>query len=323
MKNKTILIVGGAGFIGSHVNKMLNKAGYQTIVLDNLSNGNRSTVQNGEFIHGEMSDKTILDQIFQKNKIDAVMHFAAYIDVGESVLNPVKYYFNNVVNTLNLLTTMIDHHVKTFIFSSTAAIFGNPQTQFIDENHPMNPINPYGESKLMVEKILQSFDNAYGLKFTALRYFNAAGGDPEGKIKNFQTRSTNLIPIILKGLKSENGILTINGIDYPTSDGTCIRDYIHIEDLGSAHIQAMEKLFEGSHSDFFNLGNGIGFSIYDVIQAAESVTQKKVKFQKGPRRPGDPPFLVANSSKAIQKLGWKPKFSSLETIITDAWKAIE
>jgi UDP-glucose 4-epimerase len=318
---QTILVAGGAGFIGSHVNKMLNRAGYRTLVLDNFSQGHPLTVKNGQLIEADIGDRSALNAIFAKEKIDAVMHFAAFIDVGESVRNPAKYYFNNVVNTLTLLETMIAHGVKTFIFSSSAAIFGIPQTSYIAEDHPCCPINPYGESKWMVEKMLRDFDVAYGLRFCTLRYFNAAGGDPQGEIKNYQTQPTNLIPLILRSLKSSQDPLTIFGTDYPTSDGTCIRDYIHIEDLGAAHIQSMEKLFAGAPSACYNLGNGQGYSVRDVIKATEAVTGKKVSFKEGPRRPGDPPILVAKADKAWQELGWKPQYAALEKMIEHAWMA--
>lgn len=322
MNTKTILIAGGAGFIGSHVNKMLNQAGYHTVVLDNLSKGNRNTILNSPFVEGDISSSNDLDHIFTNFKIDAVMHFAAFIDVGESVKNPAKYYSNNVTHTLTLLNAMIKHQVKTFIFSSSAAIFGIPQQIPVSENHPCNPINPYGESKLMVEKILRDYDIAYGLKSCCLRYFNAAGGDPEGIIKNFQTQVTNLIPLILRGLMSEKP-LTIFGTDYSTPDGTCVRDYVHIEDLGTAHIKGMERLFDGFPSEHYNLGNGHGYSVREVIQAAESVTSKKVNVKEGARRPGDPGVLVADSSKAFRELGWKPQYPSLEIMINHAWRALQ
>lgn len=321
-KLPTILIAGGAGFIGSQVNKMLNKAGYKTLILDNLSQGNALTVQSGELIKGDIGDKHLLSQIFSTHSIEAVMHFAAFIDVGESVREPSKYYFNNVVNTLTLLNTMIEHNIKKFIFSSSAAIYGYPTQDFIAENHPCHPINPYGETKWMVEKILRDFDEAYQLKSCCLRYFNAAGGDPDGKIKNYQKKALNLIPIALHSLKT-NGQLTIYGTDYPTTDGSCIRDYIHIEDLGSAHILGLEKLLSGGPSTQYNLGNGRGHSVKEVIQATEKVTGKKLNVIEGPRRPGDPPLLLADASKAKNELGWSPQYPDLEIMIAHAWKALD
>jgi UDP-glucose 4-epimerase len=244
------------------------------------------------------------------------MHFAAYIDVGESVKDPIKYYQNNVVNTLNLLTAMLRHHIRHFVFSSTAAIFGNPVYPRISEDHPCHPLNPYGESKLMVEKMLHDLDTAYGLKFACLRYFNAAGGDPNGKIKNFQKYSSNLIPIILRNLKT-NLPVTIFGTDYATPDGTCIRDYIHIEDLGKAHLIVLKHLLSGGASTCYNLGNGKGFSVREVIDTVEKVLNQKVNVIEGNRRPGDPPILLADSIKAVAELEWHPLYS-LELMIEHA-----
>lgn len=321
MQKQTILIVGGAGFIGSYVNKMLHRAGYQTLVLDNLSVGYEEAVRYGTFIKGDMADTELLNQIFERYSIAAVMHFAAFINVGESVHNPAKYYFNNVVNTLNLLTAMMRHEVKTFIFSSSSAIFGQPEEFMIQEDQACHPINPYGESKWMVEKILRDFEVAYGLKFASLRYFNAAGGDPEGEIKNYQIHTaSNLIPRILRSLQTPDDFITIFGTDYPTRDGTCIRDYIHIDDLGIAHIKAMERLFNGAYSSFYNLGNGQGFSVKEVIQAVEKVLNKKVRVVEGARRPGDAAILLADASKAASELGWRPQYS-LEDMIEHAWNA--
>lgn len=319
---KTILVVGGAGYIGSHVNKQLDDAGYQTVVYDNLSTGSRKAVTRGTFIEGDIANSELLDEVFKAHKIDAVMHFAAFTDVGESVVNPLKYYHNNVCHTLNLLNAMQRNKVKIFIFSSTAAIFGLPQDDRITESHPQQPINPYGESKLMVEQILRDMDNAYGIRSCCLRYFNAAGGDPDQEVKNFKKKESNLIPVILRSLKNGDHSMTIFGTDYDTPDGTCIRDYIHILDLGQAHIQAMEQLFEGKPSCCYNLGNGQGFSVKEVIQAAEKVTQIPVKSVNGSRRQGDPPILLADSEKAFKELGWRPQFSNLEEMISHAWKAL-
>ena len=317
---KFILIVGGAGFIGSHVNKMLHRAGYETIVLDNLSCGHREAVRYGIFIEGDLADTALLNHIFESYSIEAVMHFAAFIDVGESVINPAKYYLNNVVHTLNLLTAMQRYEVKNFIFSSTAAIFGYPLEPLIKEDHPCKPINPYGETKWIIEKMVRDFEAAYGLKFCCLRYFNAAGGDPEVEIKNHQIQTSNLIPRILLSLKKSDSIVTIYGNDYSTPDGTCIRDYIHIEDLGTAHILAMEQLLVGSSSKCYNLGNGQGFSVKEVIHAVESVLSRKVQVVEGERRLGDPPILLADPTKATHELNWHPRYS-LEEMIEHAWRA--
>jgi len=322
MSLSNILVVGGAGFIGSHIAKMLSLKGYHPIVFDNLSTGHRDTVKEGTFILGDLAHPNDLDQVFSRHKITAVMHFAALIDVGESVIDPLKYYMHNVSYTLNLINAMHKYDVKTMIFSSSAAIFGDPSQPHVDENHPCFPVSPYGETKLMVEKILHRCDIAYGIKSSCLRYFNAAGGDPEGIIKNFKKKEHNLIPLILNSLKNPGKPLVIYGTDYPTFDGTCIRDYIHIEDLGSAHILAMEKLLRERTSTSYNLGNENGFSVRQVIKAAEAVTGLKVNVVEGARRPGDPHQLVASSQKAQKELGWSPRYPSLQDMITHAWRAL-
>ncbi len=322
MHKKNILVVGGAGFIGSHVNKMLHQAGYHTVVLDDLSQGNRKTVVHGVFIEGDMGDTPLLQNIFAEHAIDAVMHFAAFTDIGESVALPLKYYNNNVVKTLNLLEVMQHFSIKVFIFSSTAAIFGLPQESRITETHPCRPINPYGHSKLMIETILCDLDHAHAMRSCCLRYFNAAGGDPEGEIKRFKRKESNLIPVILNNLKHSEGKVTIFGSDYSTPDGTCIRDYIHIEDLGKAHIIVMEKLLNGAPSSCYNLGNGHGFSVRQVIAAISRVTGREIHIIEGARRIGDPPILVANAQKAHRELHWQPQYASLEVMIQHAWHAM-
>jgi len=316
----TILVTGGAGFIGSHINQMLQSAGYETVVLDNLSRGNRSSVS-GQFIEGDIADSDLLKAIFNKFHIDAVMHFAAYIDVGESVKHPALYYQNNVSGTLNLLNAMVNANVSNFVFSSTAAIYGHPITEKISENHPALPINPYGESKWMIEKILSSFEASYGLRFCSLRYFNAAGGNPQGKTHHPQNRCSNLIPVILRTLIDKQKKVTIFGNDYATRDGTCIRDYIHIADLGHAHIMALEKLLQGAKGNFYNLGNGNGFSVIEVIEAVEQALKKNVDKTFGDRRPGDPPILIADATKALNELNWQPKYS-LDEMIVHAWQGM-
>jgi UDP-glucose 4-epimerase len=321
MQNKKVLVVGGAGFIGSHVNKMLRQAGYETLVFDNLSLGNALSVAKSQFVLGDICQEDELNTLFTQNQFDGVMHFAAFTDVGESMTDPSSYYINNVSNTIKLLNAMRAHHVKYFIFSSSAAVYGIPNQQSIDETHPCQPINPYGQTKLIVEKILHDYDRAYGLKFCALRYFNAAGGDPEREIKNLKTKENNLIPLILRSIKGGDGSITVFGTDYPTFDGTCIRDYIHVCDLGTAHIKALEHLWNGSESTIFNLGNGNGFSVKQVIETVQNVTGFPVKVIEGPRRPGDPPYLLANSTKAKKELGWNPVYPDLETIVAHAWKA--
>lgn len=317
-----ILITGGAGFIGSYVNQLLQQQNYSTIILDNLSKGSPLAVKKGVFIEGDICDILFLDKLFSQYQIQAVLHFAALTDVGESVKNPYQYYQNNVVGTLNLLHTMQKHSVKNFIFSSTAAIFGIPQTIPVSETHPCHPINPYGHSKHFVEQILKDFDQAFGLKYCCLRYFNATGGDPQGILKNFKKQDHNLIPIILRKAAS-NQPISIFGTDYATPDGTCIRDYIHVHDLGCAHIAAMERLFQGSASENYNLGNGNGYSVKQVIHATEKVLGKQISVIEAERRAGDPPILVADSSKARLELEWIPQYPDLHTMISHAWEALK
>jgi UDP-glucose 4-epimerase len=318
---KTILITGGSGFIGAHVNKLLALSGYRTVILDNLSRSHSKTFKDSTFVKGDIGNREDLKKIFTQFSIDAVMHLAAYTDVGESVKNPSLYYHNNLVGTLTLLQSMLEHGVEICVFSSTAAIFGYPLQTSIDESHPCNPINPYGNTKWMAEKILQDLSTSSPLRFASLRYFNAAGGDPTGEVVVEKIKENNLIPIVLKGLIS-NKPITIFGTDYPTPDGTCIRDYIHVYDLATAHILCLEKLLHGAESDYFNLGNGQGFSVLQVIQAVEKVTGLKVNAINGERRAGDPPILIANSNKAYGKLHWKPSYPELETIIKHAWQSL-
>lgn len=301
---------------------MLVQANYKTIVLDNLSSGSRDTVLHGTFIEGDISDKKLLDNLFSSYTIDAVMHFAAYKDVGESVRDPLKYYINNVSGTLILLDAMVRHGIKVFVFSSSASIFGTPTTSLIDEDHPCNPENPYGQTKLMVEKILRDVDTAYGLRFSCLRYFNAAGGDPSGVIKVSFDKASNLIPVVLKAIKNSKPV-TIFGSDYTTSDGTCIRDYIHIQDLGQAHIAALKALLHGASSSFYNLGNERGYSVREVITAASAVTGSNVEIIEGSRREGDPSIVIASSVKAKTELYWKPLYPSLEAMIEHTLKAMK
>ncbi|HEV8051380.1 MAG TPA: UDP-glucose 4-epimerase GalE [Parachlamydiaceae bacterium] len=318
-----ILVVGGAGYIGSHVAKMLSLNNYHPIIFDNLSTGNEKAVTCGTLIKGDLANLQDLEEVFRNHHITAVMHFAALIDIGESVNNPLKYYTHNVTYSLNLLETMQKFGVKTLIFSSSAAIFGYPDEVPMPEDHACRPISPYGQTKLIVEKILEDCENAYGIRSSCLRYFNAAGGDPKGEIKNHKQRETNLIPLILRSLKDPNSHITIFGTDYPGIDGTCIRDYIHLEDLGSAHIRAMEKLLQGGKSTNYNLGNGNGFSVRQVIAAAEETTGLKVNVVEGPRRPGDPPILVADACKARTELNWNPVYPDLKEMISHAWMALE
>ncbi|MBU4534250.1 MAG: UDP-glucose 4-epimerase GalE [Euryarchaeota archaeon] len=315
-----ILIVGGAGYIGSHVNKVLNEKGYDTLILDNFSYGHQELVQWGEVVEGDLGDGELLDRIFQEYPITGVMHFAAFTYVGESVTHPAKYYHNNTSNTLNLLRSMIKNKVRNFIFSSTCAVYGFPEKIPLTEDHPLDPINPYGRSKLMVEQMLHDFSQAYDFNYISLRYFNAAGCDPEIETGEWHEPETHLIPLILDAARGIRDKVSIFGTDYPTPDGTCIRDYIHVLDLASAHIKAMEYLEKNNKSQIFNLGNGQGFSVREVIECCRKVTGKNIQAVDEDRRPGDPPVLLGSSKKAKELLDWKVEWVELEDIITSAWK---
>lgn len=319
-QNVKILVVGGAGYIGSHMVKILGGQGHEVITFDNLSKGYRDAVLCGDFVEGDLANKLQLDNLFVSIKFDAVMHFASFIEVGESVANPAKYYQNNVFNTQNLLDEMVKHGINYFIFSSTAAIFGEPEYSPIDEIHPRNPINPYGRSKLMVEQMLADYDIAYGLKSTALRYFNAAGADPGGELGERHNPETHLIPLVLQAASGRRQSITVFGKDYGTPDGTCVRDYIHINDLCDAHLLALTKLHNTDKSMCYNLGNGNGFSVKQVIDTAERITGKDIQVVYADRRAGDPAELVADATMANQDLDWNPKFAELEQIVETAWK---
>jgi len=320
MKKEKILVVGGAGYIGSHMVKDLLDAGYHVITLDDLSTGHRELVVGGEFIEGGLGDRVLLDKLFSTHKISAVMHFAAFSLVGESVEQPLKYYRNNMAATAELLESMIRHSVKRFIFSSTAAVYGEPVDIPITESHPCIPTNPYGESKIAVERMLKDCDSAYGLKYISLRYFNAAGADKSAKIGERHRNETHLIPLVLEVALGRRENIKIFGTDYPTSDGTCIRDYIHVSDLSGAHLLALEFLLSGGDSDVYNLGNNRGFSVREVIELARKVTGKTIPAIETDKRPGDPAILIASSEKIKENLGWKPEYEDLETIIQTAWK---
>lgn len=314
-----ILVVGGAGYIGSHMVLTLSEGGHEVTTLDNLSGGHRDAVLRGEFILGDSGDSTLLDKLFTAQRFDAVMHFASHIQVGESVSHPAKYYDNNLARTLCLLDAMVRHEILHFVFSSTAAIFGEPEYSPIDESHPTRPINPYGRSKLMVEEILQDYDYAYGLRSIALRYFNAAGADPHGRLGERHQPETHLIPLVLQAASGRRPAITIYGRDYPTPDGTCIRDYIHVTDLCQAHLLALQHLIQGKPTTAYNLGNGNGFSVQEVIDTARRITGKAFKVQEGERRGGDAARLVADSSRAQLELGWTPAYPDLDDIIAHAW----
>ena len=310
-----IFIIGGAGYIGSHMAKVAHNAGHEVITIDNLSTGYQDAVLYGQFEFCDILDASKLDKLFKKHKPDAVMHFSAYSLVGESMSNPYKYYNNNVSGTLSLLKVMIDNNCMKFIFSSTAAIFGNPEYVPIDESHPKKAINPYGKSKLMIEDILKDFDSAYGLKYISFRYFNAAGHDPDGELSERHDPETHLLPIVMQVANKQRDSVSIFGTDYETTDGTCIRDYIHVNDIAAAHLKGLEYLNDDVSSIELNLGNGNGFSVKEVIQEVENFTGEKIKVIYEDRRSGDPSTLVANGNAAKDFLQLKNKYCSLRNII--------
>lgn len=314
-----VLVMGGAGYIGSHAVKHLAAKGYSCVVADNLVYGHREAVdENAAFERADLSDKAALAALFAKYDFDAVLHFAAFAYVGESVTDPQKYYQNNVAGTLNLLEAMKNHGVNKIVFSSTCATYGEPRYTPIDEKHPQNPINPYGRTKLMIEQAFADYAKAYGLKYIALRYFNAAGAAADGSIGESHDPETHLIPLVLKAIKGERAGIKIFGDDYPTPDGTCLRDYIHVEDLAEAHRLALEKL--DAFSGYINLGTGVKTSVKDIIAAAEKVTGKICPVEIAPRRAGDPAELYAANGKAEEILGWRPAYMDIAGIISTAWR---
>lgn len=308
------LVVGGAGYIGSHMVKHLMGAGHEVVVADTCAAGTGI-----KWVELDIADAHALDALFAEYHFDAVFHFASFIQVSESVTDPAKYYQNNVAATLTLLQAMVRAGIGTLIFSSSAAVYGDPQYVPIDEEHPKAAINPYGRSKWMIEQILEDFDCAYGLRSVSLRYFNAAGADPEGALGECHEPETHLLPLILQAAAGRRASVTVFGRDYSTPDGTCIRDYVHVSDLVSAHSLAVDYLLAGGTSAAFNLGNGLGFSVQQVIDAACAVTGRQIIISEAPRRAGDPPRLVADASKARAVLGWQPQFASLEEIVSHAW----
>ncbi len=319
MKQSTFLVIGGAGYIGSHLVKALIEQQHQVVIVDNLSAGRASAVLGGELIIHDFDDREFLDNLFSKTRFDGVFHFASQIVVSESVKDPGKYYRANTAATLTLLEAMRDHKVGPLVFSSTAAVYGEPLYTPINEQHPTKPLNPYGRSKLMVEQMLEDFDLAYGQKYIALRYFNAAGADPQARIGENHDPETHLIPLALQAITGKRPPLQLFGQDYDTPDGTCIRDYIHVDDLASAHILAIEFLSNGGDSGIFNLGSNHGYSVNEVIETAAKVTGQQVPFTYAPRRAGDPATLVADASLAKKVLGWQPRYTDLAQIITHAW----
>lgn len=321
--DSTILVTGGAGYIGSHTVLALRRAGYSVIVLDNLTYGHRELVEqvlNVKLVVGDIGDRALLDQLFTRYEIAAVMHFAAYAYVGESVIDPAKYYLNNVVGSLTLLEAMRAAAIDKLVFSSTCATYGTPDICPIPEIHPQRPINPYGSSKLTVERILADFDQAYNLRSLSLRYFNAAGADPDGQLGEDHTPETHLIPLVLLTALGKRASVSVFGSDYPTPDGTCIRDYIHVSDLAQAHVLGLEYLLQGGTTTACNLGNGNGFSVNQVIQTAREVTGQAIPVVECSRRMGDPSMLVGSSDRARELLGWVPQYPSLRQILTHAWK---
>ena len=314
-----ILVVGGAGYIGSHMVKQLRREGFAVHVADDLSSGRREAVLGAPLHVGDIGDAAFVDRLLQEVRPAAVMHFASFIQVGESVADPAKYYRNNIAATLVLLEAMRAHGVTRFIFSSTAAIFGDPQYTPIDEAHPKAPINPYGRSKWFVEQMLEDFDRAYGLKSVCLRYFNAAGADPDDELGECHEPETHLIPLILQVASGRRAHIGVYGDDYATADGTCVRDYIHVADLCEAHLLALRTLLLGGGSARYNLGNGNGFSVHEVIEAARRVTGHPIPAVAYPRREGDPPVLVADARAAREALGWQPQYADLGTIVAHAW----
>lgn len=315
-----ILVCGGAGYIGSHMVAELLAQNKEVIILDNFEKGHEDAILGGKIYKGDLRDKNILDKIFTENHVEAVIDFAAYSLVGESMVEPLKYFNNNVSGTISLLEAMKKYGIKYIVFSSTAATYGEPENTPILENDKTIPTNAYGESKLLVEKILKWCDTCYGIKFTVLRYFNAAGAHINGKIGEDHSPETHLIPLILQVALNKRDEIMIFGDDYKTKDGTCVRDYIHVSDLASAHLLALNRLIDGGESRIYNLGNGTGFTVKEVIEVARKVTNHPIPAKIAPRRAGDPAILIASSDKAISELNWKPKFNSLETIIETAWK---
>jgi UDP-glucose 4-epimerase len=314
-----ILVTGGAGYIGSHVLKVLLKAEHNVVTIDNLQKGHKEAVTGGEFIKGDLADRDLLNKIISENDIEAVVHLAADSLVGESMEDPGKYYQNNVANGLNLLEAVVNNNVQYIVFSSTAAVYGEPKEIPIRENHSTNPTNTYGESKLFFEKILKRYNDIYNLKYISLRYFNAAGADPDTEIGEAHNPETHLIPLVLKTALGIRDKIYIFGDDYPTRDGSCIRDYIHVNDLADAHLLAVEALAAGNESSIYNLGNGEGYSVKEVIDTVKEVTGRDFKVEVSKRREGDPAVLIASSKKIKDELNWQPKYPELEKIISTAW----
>lgn len=314
----TILVAGGAGYIGSHMAALLAERGYQVIVADNLSTGHRGAVKTAKFMVGDIRDAAFLDRVFTENRIDGVINFAAFSLVGESVADPLKYYANNVAGSISMLTAMKKYGVDKIVFSSTAAAYGEPEKQPIEEQDRTEPTNPYGASKLAIEGLLKWCSRAYGIRYAALRYFNAAGANTQAGIGEDHDPESHLIPLVMKTALGQRGHIGIFGEDYPTPDGTCIRDYIHVQDLAEAHLLALAHLEKGGENGIFNLGSGAGYSVKEIVETARRITGREIPARSEPRRAGDPSILIASSKKAAEILGWKP-LRGLDEIISDAW----
>lgn len=318
MNKLNVLVTGGAGYIGSHMVKMLGQHGCDVTVVDNLSTGHKDAVTYGDFVEGNIGDRQLLASILDRH-FDVVLHFAACSEVAESIEHPGKYFDNNVVNTLHLLDTMLARGVKRLVFSSSAAVYGDPVATLMNESHRLQPVNPYGRSKLMIEQVLTDYDRAYGLKSVSLRYFNAAGADPDGDLGERHEPETHLIPLVLRAASGRHAGVKVFGRDYDTPDGSCIRDYIHVTDVCAAHWLAVQSLMNGADSQVLNLGNGNGYSVQQVIETAQRVTGRPIAVEDAARRDGDPARLVADSDLARHKLGWKPQYPELDTMIAHAW----
>jgi len=314
-----ILVTGGAGYIGSHTVKELRRGGFETLILDNFSSGRRELVPGGEVVEAELLDLEAVRKVFKTHEVGAVIHFASLIQVGESFLNPRKYYRHNLVTSLNLLEASVEAGIRCFVFSSSAAVYGEPREIPIPESHPRHPLNPYGQTKHFIEIVLEDYRRAYGLESVVLRYFNAAGADPDGGLGELHEPETHLIPNILLSLLGRKPAFEVFGTDFPTPDGSAVRDYIHVTDLAAAHVLALKRLLSSGKSDIFNLGTGMGFSVLEVMKKAEEITGLKLPTVLRPRRRGDVPILLASKEKAERELGWKLPHSSLETIISTAW----
>jgi UDP-glucose 4-epimerase len=319
-ESKAVLVSGGAGYIGSHVVRALRRRGRRVVVLDSLRTGHRAAVEEGLLVEGDVADQELVKRLVGEHDVGAVLHFAAEILVGESVVDPRKYFHDNTFKTFLFLNALLDAGVRRFVFSSTAAIFGDPVRTPIEEDDPKAPASPYGESKLMVERMLATYDRAYGLRYTALRYFNAAGADPAGDLGEDHHPETHLIPLALQVALGRREELQIYGADYPTPDGTCVRDYVHVVDLAEAHLLALDYLEGGGCSRSYNLGNGTGYSVREVLESARRVTGAEIPARVAARRPGDPAVLVAGSERIRRELGWRPEYTDLDAIVASAWR---